>query len=118
MVGNDEVLNKARRHYQDWRIRGEGRAYIAILFSMCEGICPGCGVKMWLGYGEFNNFPIHSRATLDHVNELKFSKKHDKTNLQICCHGCNQKKNLELQKWNVTTRRVGNQTPIKVELPK
>ena len=104
-----ETYERARRHYQNWRRRGEGRAYIAILFSMCEGICPRCGKKMWLAYGDLDYFPRHSRATLDHIEELKFQKTHDKTNLAVCCEECNQKKNTDLYKprWNATTRNVG-----------
>ena len=86
---------RAKKSYSRWRNRGEGRAFIAILFSMNEGKCPRCGVPMFLAFDEKMNLFSSRRATLDHVVPLIETQTHDKNNLAICCSGCNRDKGLE-----------------------
>lgn len=97
-------LERARERYRQWRTRGEGRAYLSILFSMCEGICPICGKPMYLSFGEVKGLPKDLRATFDHIVPLKFTKKHEKTNLMICCYACNNSAGHSGEIWNSTLR--------------
>jgi 5-methylcytosine-specific restriction endonuclease McrA len=100
----------ARQRYNQWKVKGEGRAYLAILFSMCEGICPVCGKQMYLCYGDDTKLPRDSRATFDHIEPLKYLKRHEKTNLMICCYSCNHGSMDKRNLWNATLR-AGNALP-------
>ena len=96
MTYDQTPLGRARKSYAKWRSRGEGRAFIAILFSMNEGICPRCGRKMYLAYGHEDGRSMNNaRATLDHRVPLAVRPQHDKNNLDLCCYGCNHDKGME-----------------------
>lgn len=89
---------KIRRKYGHWRNQGEGRALLCIQFSLCEGLCPSCGIPMILYFGEgrlSGRKSEHNRATFDHVEALCFAKEHNKFNVKISCYKCNHDKGLE-----------------------
>ena len=85
-------LESSRKLYHKWRQRTkESKTYIAILFAMCEGVCPECGQSMVLSFNEkYNHQP--NAATLDHITPLKDVLTHSKFALQIMCRQCNCQK--------------------------
>lgn len=93
---------KAKTIYDRWRNRGEGRMYLCVLFSMCEGKCPNCGKNMNLNFynGKSRGGSPHNMATLDHIIPLNTTEKHDKMNLQIMCFECNHNKAGEIEARN------------------
>lgn len=82
----------ARGTYSRYRNeRKESKAYIAILFAMCNGTCPKCGQKMILSFDDKWNNRGYS-ATLDHIMPLSMEVDQGKMGLQIMCRRCNLEK--------------------------
>jgi len=85
-------LEKARSDYRRWRNkRVTSKIYLSVLFSICEGKCPTCGVDMILSFNNTDNQSKRS-ATLDHIMPLSEILKHSKYGLQIMCKDCNSRK--------------------------
>lgn len=85
----------ARRTYERWRNQKRtAKVYIAILFSMCNGVCPECGVDMVLSFNVGENNRLNA-ATLDHITPLADVMEHSKYGLQIMCKACNREKGQE-----------------------
>lgn len=63
------------------------------MFDKLNGICPFCQVEMVILEGQVE---APNKATFDHIIPLYISRKHDKTNLQVICSRCNNKKDRQI----------------------
>lgn len=81
-----------RKRYEQWLTRTkEAAVYKAVLFAICRGVCPDCGINMVLSFDEkFNQLP--NAATLDHTIPIASIIKDHKYGLQILCKKCNNGK--------------------------
>lgn len=94
-LSKESLYRIARNKYRSYRQRKkESKVYLGILFAMCEGKCPTCGVNMILSFNEIDNMRINS-ATLDHVYPLSKELEHKKYGLEIMCRNCNLIKGCE-----------------------
>lgn len=83
---------EARKLYGKYRQRRkESKIYIAMMFAMCEGVCPVCERKMILSFDDIENRRGIS-ATLDHTTPLSYELEHKKSGLEIMCKECNHRK--------------------------
>jgi len=82
---------RVRDTYRSWRhLTKESKLYLAVMFVLCEGKCPKCGVGMILSFTKEDECP--RSATLDHINNLSYTEKHEKLGLTILCKACNSRK--------------------------
>ena len=94
-LNKEEEYQHARKQYQEWRRNTvEAKMYLATLFVLCRGKCPKCDGDMVLTFAYYTKGNL---ATLDHVNPLSYTLKHDKTGLQIMCKDCNEKKGSDVE---------------------
>jgi len=82
---------KINKQYRRWReTKRESKIYRAMLFAICDGKCPICGVDMVLSFNSEVNQKKNS-VTLDHIIPLRLKGSHYKEGLEIMCKGCNNK---------------------------